>query len=1269
MAQHAVHPRMITTGDHDRAAHVNLLFQLYRARRNGILTVRSGQHFRQLYIVAGSPAWYSSNVEDEGLAASLVAAGLVTASQMDWLRNKLSPGEQLGQVLVASGTLTRERLQVHEQMQVEQGYTAALAWRKGTWSFESCQEDLSDRLDPALQMPIQPMRVLWRGIKRHVPMDESLRTISDPTAGDLLPGDDLEAVFPSLEVDAMFTNLPAEIGERTRVESLFRVIADRSGDLAKLLWMMEKIGLLVREGQPNEDLLEAMAWIHTRDTSTLELVTFEELDSGSDLQIMDHEETSSLDGLGQKTLSEEPPQWGDPFLGSSDDELTDVVLTRIVETDLADTPERYILVIDTDAGPADEIYRRFEHHGIEIRTAADPSDGYQMSREAAPALILLNGDLPDGYTACDLFKGDSFLRQVPMVLMCSGMADARMVSHWFEETAADLYIRKPVAGAFMLRYLRGLESRWAADAECRLLRLRLQDVAKEFVDLRCSHTDVAGLEVQYQEQSQELEAATSEREDLQKALDLIHREKDQEQQDSRRALDELGKELDEAKQRAEEAVQRAEEAEASTEEARQAAEQEAAEKIAAVEVRVEEAERKLTEADARAGEFLLEAQQAAEQKVAEAEARAQEAALLAEGMAEQLQDAEARADDAESQAEATQQAVEEAQGRTTEAEQQADDATAAADEARALSTEAVQQVEIAARELSEAERARDEAEARIEEAVAKAEQAADEAAAMAEELGPLRKELEELQLAEQALRVDAEKTQEYIETLQEQKTQVDTKAAEANAQLAQLRMEDDFRQSEAQEAQDRATQLEEALQNVRAELELAREEAAVVLKRAEDSEREVHRVREGIGSLSDIAEKRQEKIEAADKAALAQASTIEALQEELAASQTLAGELEEARAEIKGQNQRVQDLEQAGRDTSAQINDLTDQLVAQTDLTEEQQQATKAAIDAREELTGEITQLQQRLEELESASNEAGATIEGLQQELAVSQVSADDLKEATAEIERQKQLVQDLEQEGGDTSTQIVQLNEQLKAQTNQARERQTEALDTIEALREELAVSRNLADELEEERLKSVAEAARLTAEMEARVEVDESQEIVLDSADPGDPTELEALREEMQQRDKLIEELTETRENERRKAKQLEETLAETRERLDTLQTELERTSSDTQEDTQDLNLPWAELEMLLASVQKLSMNSVDGVTRWDELESRVNKGVATLLAVAATEPELQDVVNPVLQELMEALQTGRNVVEETRGTLEQQSDAVQILTEALDHADED
>lgn len=304
--------------EHDRVRYVATLYALLEAGRSGVLEVESGPRWRKLYLLAGQPVWYESNLEAEGLAKALVSSGLLSQRQVNWIQSKLSEGEDLGDALVAAGTLSEDDMASARQAQIERGYTAPLSWAAGNCRFTPCDALAPSRIDPALRRDIDPMRALWEGVKHHIEMDDVLQDVTDPDAGAVLLADGFGESFSRLGVEDALQELPDAASGSPTIEEVFKRIPDRSGNLAKLLWLLQTVDLVRREGRTGAGILGVVqGWLGELVSPDEKVRWLEDETADTDGELGDtaedllgdatDEEISLDDSVRVRTVQETPP--------------------------------------------------------------------------------------------------------------------------------------------------------------------------------------------------------------------------------------------------------------------------------------------------------------------------------------------------------------------------------------------------------------------------------------------------------------------------------------------------------------------------------------------------------------------------------------------------------------------------------------------------------------------------------------------------------------------------------------------------------------------------------------------------------------------------------------------------------------------------------------------------------------------------------------------------------------------------------------------------
>jgi CheY-like chemotaxis protein len=102
-----------------------------------------------------------------------------------------------------------------------------------------------------------------------------------------------------------------------------------------------------------------------------------------------------------------------------------------------------VLLVEPDAGLADEIRRAFAPLGFSVVALQAGEPALERCREAPPDLILLAAELPDmsGFSVCNRLK--RALSSVPLVLYTGEATDAAIEAHRATRTRADDYVKKP----------------------------------------------------------------------------------------------------------------------------------------------------------------------------------------------------------------------------------------------------------------------------------------------------------------------------------------------------------------------------------------------------------------------------------------------------------------------------------------------------------------------------------------------------------------------------------------------------------------------------------------------------------------------------------------------------------------------------------------------------------------------------------------------------------------------------------------------------------
>jgi len=254
-------------GVHNRAVYVALLGRLVATAANGALTIRSGGEERRLLFVGGSPVWFESSRETD----------------------------QLGE-----GEL--EDLDARLRL-VKRGIGLPLRWDAGWWSWDGSDGLPAELLMRAVFLDCSPLAPLWSGVQEAIRQDEVLDAMTTREAGPVSPTPSL-AHFADLGVEGPLAELADAIGAGATVPELLRRFAHEHQAFFKLLWLVELLGWVERDGDRTSALV-------------LDPAEPPSLPSLSDEEMRDTEAVETL---------EEPDEPGEelsPDDGPDEDDLTD----------------------------------------------------------------------------------------------------------------------------------------------------------------------------------------------------------------------------------------------------------------------------------------------------------------------------------------------------------------------------------------------------------------------------------------------------------------------------------------------------------------------------------------------------------------------------------------------------------------------------------------------------------------------------------------------------------------------------------------------------------------------------------------------------------------------------------------------------------------------------------------------------------------------------------------------------------------------------------
>jgi hypothetical protein len=189
-----------------------------------------------------------SNVEGEDFVETLVAAGVLPAARLKWIRKHTGAEESEVEALIGAGTISRAEVDAHHRVHIQHLIGAGLCWSQTKWTWTPIPE-ASARFEVSLLPSVNGLEGLITGVLGSFDLG-SLHTFIDAgDAGDFL-------------ADARLTNgeqtwLPADMAEictvmsqnmdRSAMTAQLQCDQDR---LAALLWILEATGWAHRAHPP-----------------------------------------------------------------------------------------------------------------------------------------------------------------------------------------------------------------------------------------------------------------------------------------------------------------------------------------------------------------------------------------------------------------------------------------------------------------------------------------------------------------------------------------------------------------------------------------------------------------------------------------------------------------------------------------------------------------------------------------------------------------------------------------------------------------------------------------------------------------------------------------------------------------------------------------------------------------------------------------------------------------------------------------------------------
>ena len=232
-------------GQIDTTSVPELMRSLLASRETGVLTFRSSEVTKSIYVKDGRVVYAASTNVDERLGEVLLMQGKITARQYLEASRMIRPGKRLGALLVEIEALQPEELIPAVEHQVKEVLMELFTWTHG--DYEMVIKDMDP--DNLVQLNISTENLILEGIRRSRAWSQVLRGIGDLDTV-FLRTEDTDILY-KLELTEEEGEVLAQVNGRSTVEQICEVSYLSNFETCRILWAL-KVLRVVRRVADNE---------------------------------------------------------------------------------------------------------------------------------------------------------------------------------------------------------------------------------------------------------------------------------------------------------------------------------------------------------------------------------------------------------------------------------------------------------------------------------------------------------------------------------------------------------------------------------------------------------------------------------------------------------------------------------------------------------------------------------------------------------------------------------------------------------------------------------------------------------------------------------------------------------------------------------------------------------------------------------------------------------------------------------------------------------
>lgn len=232
-------------GELENSSVPELLRSLLLSGETGILTVRSGEVTKSLYLHGGRVAYASSTNPDERLGESLLVSGRISVRQYVEASKRIRPGRRLGAILVELGALDTEELIPAVEHQVREILMELFTWTHG--EYELIIKEIDAREVVAVNVSTE--NLILEGIRRSRSWSQVLRGIGDIETVPV-PTGQTEALY-KLDLSPEEQEVLGGVNGVSTIEQICDTSYLSHFETCRTLWALMVLGV-VRRGQARD---------------------------------------------------------------------------------------------------------------------------------------------------------------------------------------------------------------------------------------------------------------------------------------------------------------------------------------------------------------------------------------------------------------------------------------------------------------------------------------------------------------------------------------------------------------------------------------------------------------------------------------------------------------------------------------------------------------------------------------------------------------------------------------------------------------------------------------------------------------------------------------------------------------------------------------------------------------------------------------------------------------------------------------------------------